>query len=198
MRIVVVQQNSKFTLLSNMQTTTIQILKVQQNSKFTLLSNIGENKGCESQFSRIQNLHFSQTITRIGDYFRWFSRIQNLHFSQTNRRTFKCRRGLVEFKIYTSLKLIADLENVPDVQQNSKFTLLSNTESNYLGFYIVQQNSKFTLLSNCYICFLNFYWVQQNSKFTLLSNNNGSGNCAASVQQNSKFTLLSNSSKKVF
>ena len=38
----------------------------------------------------------------------WFSRIQNLHFSQTNNLYSNVDGGLVEFKIYTSLKLPYD------------------------------------------------------------------------------------------
>ena len=59
---------------------------------------------CSSKFSRIQNLHISQTFNGYGNLVSWFSRIQNLHISQTylvGRTHYKC---LVEFKIYISLK----------------------------------------------------------------------------------------------
>ena len=56
-------------------------------------------------FSRIQNLHISQTSEHGIKRLKKFSRIQNLHISQTISLTSVLTRGLVEFKIYISLKL---------------------------------------------------------------------------------------------
>ena len=55
-------------------------------------------------FSRIQNLHISQTNPTITDVEFEFSRIQNLHISQTKSVNNNTTNGLVEFKIYISLK----------------------------------------------------------------------------------------------
>ena len=40
------------------------------------------------KFSRIQNLHFSQTNGVLQNFKNMFSRIQNLHFSQTSNKDF--------------------------------------------------------------------------------------------------------------
>ena len=55
-------------------------------------------------FSRIQNLHISQTIINSINQLIMFSRIQNLHISQTVFSTASLNLSLVEFKIYISLK----------------------------------------------------------------------------------------------
>ena len=56
-------------------------------------------------FSRIQNLHISQTSFVIYGCCNEFSRIQNLHISQTIYTFYYRLESLVEFKIYISLKL---------------------------------------------------------------------------------------------
>ena len=55
-------------------------------------------------FSRIQNLHISQTIQGFQPVDDMFSRIQNLHISQTPPLSSCQPNSLVEFKIYISLK----------------------------------------------------------------------------------------------
>ena len=55
-------------------------------------------------FSRIQNLHISQTLLRKELNEIKFSRIQNLHISQTQTSNISFFLCLVEFKIYISLK----------------------------------------------------------------------------------------------
>ena len=55
-------------------------------------------------FSRIQNLHISQTQTKRSPLTASFSRIQNLHISQTTSFDNTIIICLVEFKIYISLK----------------------------------------------------------------------------------------------
>ena len=57
-----------------------------------------------SLFSRIQNLHISQTDGEVVTSGYTFSRIQNLHISQTVLEFQLLHKGLVEFKIYISLK----------------------------------------------------------------------------------------------
>ena len=57
-----------------------------------------------ARFSRIQNLHISQTNRLVYPSSIWFSRIQNLHISQTEERKQSIIQCLVEFKIYISLK----------------------------------------------------------------------------------------------
>ena len=78
-----VQQNSKFTYLSNKLYVGKMRVTVQQNSKFTYLSNKPTGYNKHGQFSRIQNLHISQTMIRYFYHKSMFSRIQNLHISQT-------------------------------------------------------------------------------------------------------------------
>ena len=56
------------------------------------------------EFSRIQNLHISQTLVKMMKSSFVFSRIQNLHISQTKKNATESLDGLVEFKIYISLK----------------------------------------------------------------------------------------------
>ena len=56
------------------------------------------------KFSRIQNLHISQTEARVLFGLTTFSRIQNLHISQTLIFYLDNIQSLVEFKIYISLK----------------------------------------------------------------------------------------------
>ena len=56
------------------------------------------------EFCRIQNLHISQTTSRVSIVSNAFCRIQNLHISQTRNATDSQRYGFVEFKIYISLK----------------------------------------------------------------------------------------------
>ena len=56
------------------------------------------------KFSRIQNLHISQTNIPSTFDKSWFSRIQNLHISQTSAPVGYFPTSLVEFKIYISLK----------------------------------------------------------------------------------------------
>ena len=56
------------------------------------------------QFSRIQNLHISQTFIPPQFIYNKFSRIQNLNISQTEDYMQHLSIGLVEFKIYISLK----------------------------------------------------------------------------------------------
>ena len=58
------------------------------------------------KFSRIQNLHISQTVTVTLNTKQEFSRIQNLHISQTKEVFATKVECLVEFKIYISLKLV--------------------------------------------------------------------------------------------
>ena len=165
---------------------------VQQNSKFTYLSNLTSVVYISIKFSRIQNLHISQTY--IGGL--------------------AVTLGLVEFKIYISLKLLG-LQGIPQgclvefkiyislkqylvslltlyVQQNSKFTYLSNNACTRPPTSLVQQNSKFTYLSNNFYLMMNKVSVQQNSKFTYLSNSKLKTCHYCQVQQNSKFTYLSN------
>ena len=73
-----------------------------QNLHISQTLNSGNTKF--SLFSRIQNLHISQTVF-LGDLFMTkFSRIQNLHISQTKSTRLHNKYGLVEFKIYISLK----------------------------------------------------------------------------------------------
>ena len=60
-------------------------------------------------FSRIQNLHISQTYELLLFSAILFSRIQNLHISQTALGAYNAFSCLVEFKIYISLKHIAQL-----------------------------------------------------------------------------------------
>ena len=55
-------------------------------------------------FSRIQNLHISQTVVLSLTLSTTFSRIQNLHISQTHSLYDVYNGCLVEFKIYISLK----------------------------------------------------------------------------------------------
>ena len=55
---------------------------------------------------------------------------------------------LVEFKIYISLKPEYGLFEKWIVQQNSRFTYLSNQLIFFTTFFSVQQNSRFTYLSN--------------------------------------------------
>ena len=55
-------------------------------------------------FSRIQNLHISQTVIPLFILRFKFSRIQNLHISQTEVKFTYREFSLVEFKIYISLK----------------------------------------------------------------------------------------------
>ena len=78
-----VQQNSKFTYLSNKCRSKHCSSCVQQNSKFTYLSNRITLIEHFNLFSRIQNLHISQTIGIQHLLSLQFSRIQNLHISQT-------------------------------------------------------------------------------------------------------------------
>ena len=74
----------------------IQNLHISQTPEF--------RESATSSFSRIQNLHISQTTKLKKDCPEKFSRIQNLHISQTID-TFRYDRDcLVEFKIYISLK----------------------------------------------------------------------------------------------
>ena len=101
-------------------------INVQQNSKFTYLSNSLEKISLTLKFSRIQNLHISQTSFLMITKKQLFSRIQNLHISQTAEPIYTIRGSLVEFKIYISLKLLLFLLVGISVQQNSKFTYLSN------------------------------------------------------------------------
>ena len=103
---------------------------VQQNSKFTYLSNRIKGVIQWKKFSRIQNLHISQTEMQSISIFIQFSRIQNLHISQTGWLMIQKQNRLVEFKIYISLKLSVYIIECPYVQQNSKFTYLSNTIPN--------------------------------------------------------------------
>ena len=56
------------------------------------------------KFSRIQNLYISQTTTIAKQSSMLFSRIQNLHISQTTEIPVSANECLVEFKIYISLK----------------------------------------------------------------------------------------------
>ena len=80
-------------------------MKILQHSKFTLLSNCCICFTKHHLFSRIQNLHFSQTWYVLTPFTSSFSRIQNLHFSQTQSGSQSPCCCLVEFKIYISLKL---------------------------------------------------------------------------------------------
>ena len=57
-----------------------------------------------NKFSRIQNLHISQTRGKEAEFQEVFSRIQNLHISQTRTCVYLSIVCLVEFKIYISLK----------------------------------------------------------------------------------------------
>ena len=75
----------------------IQNLHISQTSSILIL--------LELMFSRIQNLHISQTLNITKYFNRWFSRIQNLHISQTPQHIQFILNSLVEFKIYISLKL---------------------------------------------------------------------------------------------
>ena len=81
----------------------IQNLHISQTSQRTVKST--------KQFSRIQNLHISQTRL-LGFHSQCkFSRIQNLHISQTVLATGKISFNLVEFKIYISLKPQIEIRN---------------------------------------------------------------------------------------
>ena len=69
------------------------------------ISQTAANPGAQGKkFSRIQNLHISQTAVAFISPFQMFSRIQNLHISQTWGRDSIFTICLVEFKIYISLK----------------------------------------------------------------------------------------------
>ena len=96
-------------------------------------------------FSRIQNLHISQTDKLIYTVKKMFSRIQNLHISQTLiccKYRYKC---LVEFKIYISLKQLNKALIINFVQQNSKFTYLSNKRED------IKPVRKFSRIQNLHI-----------------------------------------------